>query len=46
MSPWNEYRWLRRLRISRLRATSIVIRRSYYRYHAKKARERRAMRDR
>lgn len=41
---WYDYLYLRRLRISRLRATSIVIKRSYYKWHAKKIRNRRAER--
>jgi len=42
--PWYDYLYLRRLRIARLQATAIVIRRSFYKWHAKKARARRASR--
>lgn len=30
MNTWSEYRWLRRLRVSRIRAAYIAIRKAWY----------------
>lgn len=41
-ATWQEYRWLRHLRISRMRAAYIATRKSWYQWRARRARERRA----
>lgn len=40
---WQEYIWLRRLRISRMRAAFIATRKSWYQWQARRARESRRL---